>query len=304
MSLKIVKSHDPIEVKNITVLIYGQPGVGKTSLAFTADSPLLLDFDRGAYRSQFRKDSVQVDAWSDVASLSESDLEPYDTIIVDTVGRLLDALTAHLIRGNPKLARGSGALSLQGYGELKASYATWLKTLLSFGKDVILIAHDREDKNGDDLIVRPDIQGGSYGEVFKRSDGVAYMYRAAKQTVLDFSPSDRFIAKNAANFDPFPVPHFAKDAAFMARVISGIKDALNSMSAEAQEIASIVADWRAKAEEAADADAINGMVKDAAALEGPAAIQVKHMIHERAVALGLEYKGPKGKGRYVAKEAA
>lgn len=50
MALKLFKSTDQLPMKNLLVVIYGQPGVGKTSLAFTAENPVLLDFDRGVER--------------------------------------------------------------------------------------------------------------------------------------------------------------------------------------------------------------------------------------------------------------
>lgn len=60
MPLKITRASDPITVNRINMVIYGPPGIGKTSLAFTADSPLLLDFDAGSYRAANRKDVVRV----------------------------------------------------------------------------------------------------------------------------------------------------------------------------------------------------------------------------------------------------
>lgn len=50
MTLRITRSADPITVERLNVCIYAQPGIGKTSLGFTADAPLLLDFDQGAHR--------------------------------------------------------------------------------------------------------------------------------------------------------------------------------------------------------------------------------------------------------------
>ena len=303
MSLSITKAHEPIAVTSLVTLIYGQPGVGKTSLAFTAQSPLMLDFDRGAYRSQFRKDSVQVDTWADVAGMTQADLNDHATIIVDTVGRLLDSLTAHLINQNPKLAQGSGALTLKGYGELKAAYATWLKTLASWGKDVILIAHDKEDKRGDDdVIVRADIQGGSYGEVFKRADGVAYMYRAAKQTLLDFNPSERWVGKNAGGFDALPMPSFHQSPDYMADLLQQMKDHLNELSEEGIKIMAEVDEWRAVIDDAGDAEAINALVTKVAKVEPPIGPQVKRLLKTRAEALELVYEGKRGSGRYVATE--
>ena len=83
MALKIVRAADPIKVERLNVCLYAPPGVGKTSLAFTAEAPLLLDFDQGAHRAANRKDSVRVTSWSDVADLTPDDLAPYKTLIVD-----------------------------------------------------------------------------------------------------------------------------------------------------------------------------------------------------------------------------
>ena len=90
--LKITRAADPITVERLNMVIYGPPGIAKTSLAFTADAPLLLDFDKGSHRAANRKDVVRVTAWGDVASMTAEDLAPFKTVIVDTAGRALDAL--------------------------------------------------------------------------------------------------------------------------------------------------------------------------------------------------------------------
>ena len=113
MALKIIKSSEPIRVDRLNVVIYGQPGCGKSSLAFTSDAPLMLDFDNGAYRAANRKDIVRVERWADITDLGESDLADYKTIIVDTAGRALDALSADIIKRNSK-AGANGALNLKG----------------------------------------------------------------------------------------------------------------------------------------------------------------------------------------------
>ena len=87
MALKILSASEPLPVEQLVVAIYGQPGIGKTTLAFTAEAPLLLDFDKGAYRAVGRKDTVQIESWPDVTNITEADLAPYKTVIVDTAGR-------------------------------------------------------------------------------------------------------------------------------------------------------------------------------------------------------------------------
>lgn len=245
MSLKITKAADPITVDRLNVCIYAQPGIGKTSLAFTADAPLLLDFDQGAHRAANRRDTVRVNSWNDVASINADDLAPYSTVIVDTAGRALDVLTADIIRRNPKAGRG-GALTLQGYGTLKAEFIAWLKHLNGMGKDVVLIAHMDEQRNGDEIIERLDVQGGSKGEIYKAADAMGRIAIREGQRYLNFSPTDAAFGKNPGGLEPLQIP--SKDSpefnTFLAGVISTIKERLNALTEEQRVVQAAVENWR------------------------------------------------------------
>jgi len=202
--MRIIKAIDAIPVDHPVFLLFGQPGIGKSSLGYSAKDPLCLDFDRGAHRAANRRDTLVIDQWEDVIELMENRdaLAPYSTIVTDTVGRCLDVMTAHIAKTDPKKAPG-GNPTLQGWGQLKNNFRTWVSAMRSLGKDVLLIAHDKEDKDGDTRVVRPDIAGGSYGEVMKVADFVGYMYMSGKDRVLDFNPTDRWIGKNPAGWTPF-----------------------------------------------------------------------------------------------------
>lgn len=299
MTIKITKADDPIQVDRIVLLIYSEPGVGKTSMGFTASDPLLLDFDEGAYGSEYRKASVQVRTWDDIAGLTADDLAPYSTICVDTVGRLLDALTAYLIAQNPKIEQGSGVLTMRGWGELKGAYTAWLKKLLTYGKDVVLLAHEKEEKEGDTRIFRPDIQGGSFGEVFKRCDNIGYLYQGAKGRVLDFNPTDRWIGKNRGALPAIAVPHYSATPDFLAQTIATIKGHLNRMTQQSDTAKVEVETWRIRLAALEDANLLNATVPEIAPLTGVVGAQVKALLVERAKAFGLKWEGKKGSGKYV-----
>lgn len=289
MALKIVKAEEPLTIKQVIVKVYGQPGIGKTTLAFSADSPICLDFDRGAHRSTNRKDSVIVDQWQEVANLGAEELADYNTVIVDTVGRALDCLTAHLIQDNPKLSSSAGQLTLQGYGALKSTFAQWLKMLRQLGKDVVLIAHDAEDKQGDDVIVRPDVQGGSRGEIIKSADAIGYLYRASKKTILDFNPSDRWIGKNPACSPPIEVPTIDTEHGFMSDVIQALKDSINAMTDDQRERMEKLAEWRGKFEDLEDAEAFNKMIPRCAKAREDIRSEIKRMLVQVADQKGFAF---------------
>lgn len=293
MALKILKSSDPIKVETINLCLYAPPGVGKTTLAFTAAAPLLLDFDKGAHRAANRKDSVRVNTWEDVADFTADDLANYKTIIVDTAGRGLDVLTADIIRRNPKAGRG-GALTLQGYGTLKAEFVAWLKSVNGMGKDVVLIAHMDEQRNGDEIIERLDVQGGSKGEIYKAADAMGRIAIREGKRVLLFSPTDAAFGKNPGQLDPMEVPKPDAAPDFLACVIQSIKDRLNTLTAEQAAAQEVLETWRHIISELQDVDDFND--KLAGVKAAPKAAQA--LFAAAATEKGLAFD--KKAGKYVA----
>lgn len=249
--LRIVKATEPITVDRINLCLYAPPGVGKTTTFFTAESPLLLDFDKGVHRAANRKDVVQITSWADVAAITAEDLLPYRTLGIDTAGRALDFLAAAIIKENPKAAQGDGSLSLKGFGALKAKFSAWLRQMNTFGLDVVLLAHMDEQRSGDDIIERLDVQGGSKGEIYKSVDAMGRIFvRDVKQgnvvtihRTLDFSPRERSFGKNPANLQPIPIPEVATNDHFLADVIADVKAAINAMSEEQKKAAQEAEQW-------------------------------------------------------------
>jgi hypothetical protein len=285
--IKIVRSHEQIEVKNIIATFYANPGVGKTSLAYTTESPLLLDFDRGAYRAKNRKETVVIESWQDVASMSREDIAGFKTVIIDTAGRALDCLAADIIKRQPKMNRGAGALSLQGYGALKAEFSSWLKHVKSFGVDIVMLAHSSEGKSGDDIIMRIDAQGSSKDEIYKVSDMMGYLSIIEGKIMLNCNPADVAFGKNPG-IPVLQFPHPAENPVFLAEVISMAKDSLNRMSVEQAALMTEMEEWRDKFTDA-DAEELNKLIPQVSSASPAILDTIKRMMVKIAESSGITF---------------
>ena len=229
MPIRITPSDTPIPVHAIVTLILGNPGVGKTSLANTAERPLLLDFDRGAHRSLCRPDTVIIERWSDVEDLTQDDLASYRTLIVDTVGRCLDVLAVDIMTREPRLGTG-GQLTLQGYGRLKGRFRSWLGSITRMGVNVVLVAHAVEERHGEEIRLRVDAQGSSKEDIYKVADLMGRITIRDNRRHLDFDPSDAGFGKNPAGIKPGGVPNPYQTPDYLAQCIRGTIESLTRQS--------------------------------------------------------------------------
>lgn len=297
--LNVTKSDEIIKVDTICTTIYSQPGLGKTSLAFTSSRPLLLDFDKGAHRAHDRKDVVQVSQWSDVAGIKADDLKGYDTIVLDTVGKALDCLAADIVKSGAKFAYG-GALNQQGWGQLGVRFGAYLRLLRSFGKDVILISHMDEQKDGDGIKERLKISGGTKDLVLTDSDVIGRIFIHNRQRSIVFSPTETAFGKDPAQVGTVEIPDVSDPmfSTFMTDMTNRIKDGLNSLSEEQIARKSEVEWFDAALPEVMDADGINAILGRAKKAGRDIAMKVV----ARAGELGLEYDN-ESQGYVYLKEA-
>ena len=202
--MSLIKKPNEITCKsNLTCMIYGQPGIGKTTLACSAPSPVLLDYDGGVSRinGAHQVDTVQISSWEDtekaLTEIKESGC--YKTIIIDTVGKMLSYMDEFIMRNNPRMKKSDGALSLQGYGMRKAMFKRLISKVSIIGMNIIFVAHDKEDKHGEDVVVRPEVSGSAYQDLMKELDLVGYMMAYGKDRTITFDPDERFYTKNSCN---------------------------------------------------------------------------------------------------------
>lgn len=248
----------------IKALVYGQAGMGKSTLALSTPKPLMLDFDGGVHRVNYghQVPTVQITKWEDCEQTLQEDLKEFETLIIDTGGKMLDYMADYIIRKNPKMGKTNGALTLQGFGERKGMFRQFCKQAMLMNKHLIFVAHRDTQKNNDEIRYVPLFGGSSYDDLVTDLDLVGYLEAVGKKRTLTFDPTDRNDGKNTCNLpstmelpnvvDPsgnalkntFMIDHVInpyianlenrkKVAGDFEKVISDIKDAISLITDEA-----------------------------------------------------------------------
>jgi hypothetical protein len=199
MSL-LTKPEDLVQGQTFKGLIYGPPGIGKSTLALSSPNPVMFDFDRGMKRvqPQFRVPSLQVENYGQVLELIKSpDVNAFDTLVCDTLGKLIDRICDYTAEQNPKTRQADGQMSMKGWGAVKGNFQAFLKLLEGRNKSIMFVAHESEEKDGDNTKKRPDCSGSARKDIIKELDFMGYMEMVGDRRTISFSPTEKYYAKNS-----------------------------------------------------------------------------------------------------------
>ena len=215
-----IKKASEAEKNNRTIgLIYGFPGVGKTTAALSMPNPILIDCERGIGRvnGALRKDYAELNS---IDEFNLAELEDYDTIIFDTFGVLLEMFDKKVKEMNPKLVKSDGALSLQGFGTRKILFKQFISQLRQCGKNVVFLAHVTEGKDGDIVQYRPYATGSSIADLQNDLDYMGFMQIRGGKRSISFSANDQYVAKNSLGLPQYiEVPEVFADNTFLTDLI-------------------------------------------------------------------------------------
>lgn len=194
----------PAEMMNETnkfrVLIAGYPGIGKTTLGLSAPKPLLIDVDFGINRTMasVRKDYIQPESYDELLNDLKGDLSDYETIVIDTGGKLLDLMKAYVIKNDIKNAKKDGTLSLQGYGAVGREFTRFMNYIyFELRKHCVIIFHAVEEKQDEETKLRILVEGSTKNTVWQNVELGGFIEMRGDKKVIGFNNCERYFAKSS-----------------------------------------------------------------------------------------------------------
>ncbi len=187
--------------KKIRMLIAGYPGIGKSTLALSAPKPLHIDLDFGIDRVEprYRKPYIQPESYEEILSdLDENnkELANFETLVFDTGGKLITLMSQWAIKQNPKYGQRDGSLSLKGYGAVGREFVRLMDhCFYVLKKNIIIVFHAIEDKDGDNTRLRIKVEGQTKNNVWEPMDLGGFVEIMGNDRTIGFSNCERYFAK-------------------------------------------------------------------------------------------------------------
>lgn len=148
--MEIISASD-IQTNKATYLIYGAPGMGKTStIKFFTGRTLVLDVDRTTrvLKGYENIDIALVDnqnTWKEwgqlVKTLSEMDLSKYDNVVLDNISELERCMLANLGREG----KNNRVPGIQNYQQVQFFLIDSVRFLKSLNKNIVITAWETTD---------------------------------------------------------------------------------------------------------------------------------------------------------------
>ena len=188
-----IKMTSELSKPSLVMCVYGQGGVGKTTLGSTAPKPVFIDAEESSKALGARGINVavaNVKSWKDVqdawVEILKSD---YQTVIIDPIDAFLGLLIDEV--------KGSGDMSLRLWGVAKERMRRFVWSVKSSGKHVVFIAHETKDKDDEKILRSPKLSANLSDELVNLCDVVGHLRigEGGKRELL-VQPKEKYTAKD------------------------------------------------------------------------------------------------------------
>lgn len=195
--------------KKFMVILSGQPGLGKTTLALSAPKPFLFDTDNGIARvkAAHRQDVITSVTASYEELLADMDTPEYkdaQTVVIDTGGTLVQLMKDWAKKNDPKAAKDGRAM----YGVIKSEFDRLCYQIRTTDKKhLVVVFHTTEQSKGDTIQTRLSCEGSTKDIVWTPADFGGHMFMMGSKRCIGFTPTEEYFAKGCFGVQGvIPVP--------------------------------------------------------------------------------------------------
>lgn len=185
--------------KKIRILIAGYPGIGKSTLALSAPNPLHIDVDFGIDRIEprYRKPYIQPQSYDELLNdLTPENVQDFESLVFDTGGKLISLMSLWAVKKDLKYGQRDGSLSLKGYGFVGKEFVRLMDyCFYELNKNIVIVFHALEDKDGDATRLRIKVEGQTKNNVWEPMDLGGFVEMYGKDRTIGFSNCERYFAK-------------------------------------------------------------------------------------------------------------
>ncbi|KAA6342902.1 hypothetical protein EZS27_009362 [termite gut metagenome] len=298
--MSLIKKANELEIPtNIKMMVYGQAGTGKSTYALSAPSPVLFDFDGGIKRiakEHLEKVGiVPIVSWQDVLDvLSSEDLSPYQTIVIDTIGKMMDYIISYKC--------GLRTPAIKDWNGINTEFSNFIKRISALNKHIIFIAHRDMRKEGDETVFIPSLREKTYASIVTELDLLGYMEMRTENGItrrtITFDPTARNDGKNTCNLPSIMEISVIIDKSgktlqendiILRSVIVPYLSMLQLKKAEAGKYESVMKEIREQVELVTDEISANDFISRIDNFEhiGSSKAAASRLLHTKAISLGL-----------------
>jgi len=252
--MPLIQTTDKFPERPVLIIIAGTPFSYKTSLAITAENPLLIDGELGAERAFGRVPTFRINGWGEIeAEIQNGLLTPFKTAVIDTGKSVIDdhmweyALSINYTKNKQKT-----------FGDVADIFKKFVAKVQNNKMDIIVVSHEKSKDEDDARIYDLDITGSSKQLLLRKADQVGFAYKQQlktptgiiTQTVITFNPKKEWpFCKNVAGLPDIILPdcHSPEWKGFADReIIQPTKRAIASMSEEQRQAMELVSSLQEK----------------------------------------------------------
>jgi phage nucleotide-binding protein len=201
MTLPTEKSKPTNNLSDYLVMIYGKPGVGKTTLAAQFENPLFCMFEPGAKSlSLYKKDIISWKSFVAVIDDLYTTKHNFKTIVLDTYPNAFEMCQQAVCKLNGWDHPQDGPFG-KGWSAVYNEFSFQMTRLMS-RHGVVLVAHaaDKEIEQLDGSLksqIAPDMTGQAFKFISRTVDVVAYYnYGKSGKRYIRVQATDDIMAKN------------------------------------------------------------------------------------------------------------